>query len=51
MSKISGPVSMYYLKPISNDMPIILLFGDHHFSYDHMCNKGTRRVQPLKGEA
>ena len=43
MSKISGPVSMYYLKPISNDMPIILLFGDHHFSYDHMCNKGTRR--------
>ena len=38
MSKVSGPVSMYYLKPISNDMPIILLFGDHHFSYDNMCN-------------
>ena len=57
MSKISGPVSMYYLKPISNDMPIILLFGDHHFSYDHMCNKAeahevrrtTRRVQPQSG--
>ena len=41
MSKISGPVSMYYLKPISNDMPLILLFGDHHFSYDNMCP--TRR--------
>lgn len=38
MSKISGPVSMYYLKPISNDMPLILLFGDHHFSYDNMCD-------------
>jgi len=37
MSKVSGPVSMYYLKPISNDMPLILLFGDHHFSYDNMC--------------
>jgi len=41
MSKISGPVSMYYLKPISNDMPLILLFGDHHFSYNNMCT--TRR--------
>lgn len=50
MSKISGPVSMYYLKPISNDMPIILLFGDHHFSYDYMCNKAEAHEVTVVGD-
>ena len=48
INKISGPVSMYYLKPnyeIIKDnhinLPLFLLFGDFHFSYDNMCSECT----------
>ncbi len=40
-SRISGPVSMYYLKPNDSSLPLFLLFGDYHFSYDNMCSKCT----------
>jgi len=43
---ISGPVGMYYLKPPvprkgQNDMPLILLFSDVHFSRNNMCKQGN----------
>jgi hypothetical protein len=46
ISSISGPVSMYYLKPkiVKNegiDFPLIILFGDKHFSDENMCNNCT----------
>jgi hypothetical protein len=43
ISRISGPVSFYYLKPkdSSGNLPLILLFGDVHFSYDNMCTDCT----------
>ncbi len=42
-SRISGPVSFYYLKPkdSSSTLPLFLLFGDIHFSYDDMCTNCT----------
>jgi hypothetical protein len=40
--QISGPISFYYLKPkqstITNYFPLIILFGDQHRSFDHICN-------------
>lgn len=50
MSKISGPVSMYYLKPISNDIPLILLFGDHHFSHNKMCPTRRSSMMPYSNK-
>ena len=47
INRISGPVSMYYLTPslreLHNykeeniDLPLIILFGDHHYSRENMC--------------
>ena len=46
VKKISGPVSLYYLKPPTDfyfkykgqiNMPLVLLFGDLHQSYDNLC--------------
>jgi len=40
IKKISGPCSMFYLKPSGNSPfygPPILIFGDYHTSYDFMC--------------
>jgi hypothetical protein len=46
IKQISGPVSMYYLKPINDyigmhGMPMFLLFGDMHDSYENMCSDCT----------
>ena len=41
MNKISGPVSIYYLKPINTEMPLVLMFGDIHGSYENMCSNCT----------
>ena len=38
MNQISGPVSIYYLKPINTEMPLVLMFGDIHGSYENMCS-------------
>ena len=38
--RISGPVSVHYLKP-SGPYPLILLFGDVHRSEEGMCEKCT----------
>ena len=40
-TRVSGPVSIYYLKPIVDDkkLPLVALFGDIHGSYDAMCSK------------
>ena len=38
--RISGPVSVHYLKP-SGPYPLILLFGDVHRSEEGMCDKCT----------
>ena len=40
-SQISGPVSMYYLKPNDSSLPLFLLFGDIHNSFDNMCSECT----------
>lgn len=37
IKKISGPVSMYYLRPTLLNGPPILLFGDSHHSYENIC--------------
>lgn len=41
ITHISGPVSMYYLKPNDSSLPLFLLFGDIHGSYDNMCPNCT----------
>ena len=45
MNKISGPVSVYYLKPINTEMPLVLMFGDIHGSYDNMCSNCTCKYE------
>jgi hypothetical protein len=40
-NRISGPVSIYYLKPNNNSLPLFLLFGDIHGSYENMCSECT----------
>lgn len=45
MNKISGPVSIYYLKPINTEMPLVLMFGDIHGSYDKMCSNCTCKYE------
>jgi hypothetical protein len=56
--QISGPVSLYYLIPNPNKMivvkrPLIMLFGDYHFSKKNMCQpcfsqKGCYRIADTK---
>lgn len=43
LNRISGPVSMYYLKPkdSSSTLPLFLLFGDKHGSDENMCSDCT----------
>lgn len=41
--QISGPVSMYYLKPPSLEFPLVLLFGDVHQSRDDLCGTCEER--------
>ena len=43
VNRISGPVSFYYLKPkdSSSTLPLFLLFGDVHESYENMCSECT----------
>jgi hypothetical protein len=51
VSRISGPVTLYYLKPSSAayatfhkegmDLPLLLLFGDQHRSDSGMCEECT----------
>lgn len=36
---LSGPVSMYYLFPTVDGLPIVLLFGDYHFSVKNMAQE------------
>ena len=36
---ISGPVSFSLLTPINNNFPIIILFGDIHYSSKNICKK------------
>uniref|UniRef100_A0A6C0I0D9 Uncharacterized protein n=1 Tax=viral metagenome TaxID=1070528 RepID=A0A6C0I0D9_9ZZZZ len=46
IQKLSGPISFYYLKPDYNRIakedikkhPLIILFGDEHRSFDHICD-------------
>jgi len=40
-TRLSGAVSMYYLKPIVDNinLPLVALLGDIHGSYDGMCSK------------
>lgn len=46
INRISGPISIYYLKPDPSvflkynktvNFPIILGFGDYHYSYQNLC--------------
>ena len=54
---ISGPISCTLLTPLSYDtyqskgleLPIILLFGDTHFSFDNMCNFPTDKPPLVDG--
>jgi len=54
---ISGPISCTLLTPLSYDtyqskgleLPIILLFGDSHFSFDNMCNFPTDKPPLVDG--
>ena len=41
--RLSGAVSLYYLKPTANDknLPLVALFGDIHGSYNGMCSNCT----------
>ena len=52
INRISGPISMYYLKPDPSvfvkynktiNFPIILGFGDYHFSYQNLCKNCNKK--------
>ena len=43
VNRLSGPASVYYMKPSAlkvngMDCPLVLLFGDIHFSYENACD-------------
>jgi len=54
---ISGPISCTLLTPVSYEtyqakgleLPVLLLFGDSHFSFDTMCNFTTDKPPLLNG--
>jgi hypothetical protein len=58
IERISGPVSMYILKPKENilqrfsGLPIYMLFGDYHESNENMCKEdkspGTYNIYDIK---
>ena len=54
IKKISGPVSFYYLKPINKNksryFPLIILFGDAHFSKKFICNNSKNGHYTISNE-
>ena len=54
INKLSGPVSMYILTPIQNDLfnklPIYILFGDMHNSDKGLCEKSSDSMNISSGE-
>jgi hypothetical protein len=51
VKKISGPVSMYILTPVKNQifpkLPVFMLFGDRHGQNDNMCEEKLSGVHPI----
>ena len=45
--EISGPISFVYLRPLAPGFPLILLFGDAHFSNTNRCPQGTSLSDPV----
>lgn len=39
VKKLSGPMSLRLMKSGEPTMPIVMLLGDRHFSYDEMCQQ------------
>jgi hypothetical protein len=44
IKRISGPVSLTILEPIEENLPLIMLFGDVHFSNSYLCENCNHSV-------
>lgn len=49
--KFSGPISVRVMQPHVDDMPVILLLGDEHFTYTEMCEECDEGCYDLRSPA